>query len=143
MHGVTSVGMYHVLLRVSALTLALMLLFDSGILSPVTRTLSQDTQKYLANVVSVGAAVEPTALNTRTAEISAWERELDAREAALSERELAIGLSAGESGADSRSTYILSIILFILTVLIVLNYTLDFARVRYGVRSPISRKSPV
>ena len=143
MHGVTSVGMYHVLLRVSALTLALMLLFDSGILSPVTRTLSQDTQKYLANVVSVGAAVEPTALNTRTAEISAWERELDAREAALSERELAIGLSAGESGADSRSTYILSIVLFILTVLIVLNYTLDFARVRYGVRSPISRKSTV
>lgn len=124
-------SMYHVLLRVSALTLAFILLFDSGMLSPLTKQLSHDTQLYVANAVGVGASIKSTEINTLTAQITERQRELDAREAALSGREISVGLnqSAGRDGVDY-STYILSVLLFILIVLIVLNYALDFARER-------------
>jgi hypothetical protein len=122
---------YHILLRVSSLTLALVLLFDSGLLSPISKELSHNTQLYLANAVGVNATVSPTELNSLTAKITARERDLDSREAAISEREIEIGLSDGSSAVgDQFSTYLLSVILFILLVLIILNYTLDFARIR-------------
>lgn len=121
--------MYHMFLRVLALSVAFVLLFDSGLLSPVTRDLSLGTQSYLASVVSMYATVEPTELNSYTAQLTKKERELDDREAALTEREHAIGLAKDQSGVGGNaSTYILSVILFILVVLIVLNYALDFAR---------------
>ena len=124
-----SVTGYHIVLRTSALAVALMLLFDSGLLSGVTKELSQNTQTYVANVISVGAAVQPTELNMLTAEISMRNQELDAREAALAEREIAVGLNSAAAGSSTDlSTYLLSIVLFILTVLIVLNYALDFTR---------------
>ena len=85
---------YHTLLRISALTLALVLLFDSGLLSPVSKQLSQNTQQYLANAVGVGASVEPTELNSLTLQLTQRNQELDAREAALSEREISVGLNA-------------------------------------------------
>lgn len=127
----SSVGIYHIVLRVSALTLALLLLFDSGLLSPVTKELANQGQSYVASVISVGAAVAPTEINTLTAQISLRENELDAREAVIAEREIAVGLTSGEAtGSSDLSTYVLSIILFILVVLIVLNYVLDFIRER-------------
>lgn len=125
------VSAYHITLRVSGLTVALILLFDSGILSPFTAEISQNTQLYLANAVGVGASVQPTEINTLTAQISARDRELDAREAALSEREISVGMNTASTGTSpDYSTYILSVLLFIIIVLIVLNYALDFARER-------------
>lgn len=125
-------SMYHVFLRTSALTLALVLLFDSGLLSPISAQLSDNTQQYLANAVGIGASVQPTELNTLTAQISQRDRELDQREAALQERELSVGISgsSAERVNSDLSTYILSVLLFIIIVLIVLNYALDFARER-------------
>lgn len=127
MNGTT----YHTLLRVSALTLALVLLFDSGLLSPVTKELSRSTQSYLASAVGATARVEPNEINTLTAQISARERELDAREAAINEREISVGLNtSGSTNSNDVSTFMLSILLFIILVLIVLNYVLDYIRAR-------------
>lgn len=123
--------MYHSALRVAALSLALLLVFDSGMVSPFTKELSQGTQDYLANAVGATASVSPNELNVITAELTKRQRELDAREAALSEREMNVGLSTGaEEEGPPISTYILSVLLFIILVLIVLNYALDFARQR-------------
>lgn len=125
--------MYHMLLRTSALLFALLLLFDSGLLSPITSQISHNTQQYVATAVGIGAAVSPTELNMVTAQLSARDRELSAREAAIAEREIQIGLTdAGsvEQIHSDISTYILAVLLFIIIVLIVLNYALDFARDR-------------
>ncbi len=113
---------YHRVLRVSALVCALVLLFESGLVHKSTAALSQNTHQYLANAVGVGASVEPTELNTVTAELTAAKMEL------AREREINVGLREGTN--DDRAIYILSGILFILLVLIVLNYTLDFLRYR-------------
>lgn len=128
---------YHSFLRIVALTFAVVLLFDSGLLNPATSELSNNTQLYLASAVGVRASVEPTELNTLTAQITSRERDLDAREAALTQREISVGLGGDLlSGKTNYSTYILSVILFILVVLIVLNYALDFARERRLVTRP-------
>jgi hypothetical protein len=87
-----------------------------------TMLLSQNTHQYLANAVGVGAAVEPTELNVVTAELTAARIELER------EREINVGLAQGRR--SDTVIYILSGILFILLVLIVLNYTLDYLRYR-------------
>lgn len=125
----TQSSFYHMCLRMTALTCAFLLVFDSGLLSPVTKELSQNTQLYVANVVGMYAAVEETEINSITTQLSARSRELDEREAALTEREMSIGLNSA-NGEATLSTYLLSVILFILLVLIVLNYVLDFIRQR-------------
>ena len=112
---------YHKFLRTSALVVVLVLFFDSGFIFPVTEELSDNTVNYLANSIGIYASVEPNNINTLNAE-------LNAREKALNEREIAAH-SFG-SGSSNYSTYILSTILFILTVLIVLNYVMDWMRVR-------------
>lgn len=122
-------SMYHIVLRTAALTLALLLVFDSGLLSKVTADISQETQLYLANAIGMYAAVESTELNQYTAELTARDRVLTQREQELSEREIAVGLV--ESGeAQDYSTYIISLLLFIILVLIVLNYVLDYVRAK-------------
>ncbi len=121
---------YHSVLRVSVLTLAFMLVFDSGLLSPVTKQLSDSATAYLlGNAVGVFARVEPNEINLLTAELSAKERELAAREAALNEREIAARNYDGPIENDY-STFILSAILFIITTLILINYILDWRRSR-------------
>ncbi len=119
-------SMYHIVLRTSALTLALILLFVSGVLSPVTKQLTTETERYLASAVGMYASVEPNEFNQITAALTARESDLNVREAALRERELSTGLS--DTVSADYTTYILSVILFILLVLIVLNYVLDFIR---------------
>ncbi len=119
--------LYHIVLRTSALTLSLVLLFVSGIISPVTQELSKDTERYLATAVGMYAAVEPNGLNEVTAAFTARDAELAAREAAVAERELALGLNGADTAQDY-TTFILSIIVFVLLVLIVLNYVLDYVR---------------
>jgi hypothetical protein len=121
--------LYHRVLRVSAMVGAFLLLFQSGLVSPVTKQLSLETHQYLANAVGVGASVEPTELNSLTSELTKQKLALQAREQAVKEREIEIGLSPDETPGET-STYILSAVLFILLVLIILNYTLDYLRAR-------------
>ncbi len=118
---------YHKFLRVSQFLVAVVLIFDSGFLLPLTKELSNGTINYLANTIGIGASVAPNELNVITAELTAREQAINAREAALAEREIA----ARDFGDETDlSVYILSAILLILTILIVLNYAMDFIRVR-------------
>lgn len=108
---------------------AVALVFQSGLFSGTTAVLSHNTQLYLANAVGVSLGVAPTDLNQITAQLTEQRQQLDAREAALAEREIAVGLQSGSS-ADSTTTFILSTMLFILLCLVILNYALDYARAR-------------
>ena len=124
------VNRYHSFLRVFAVVFALLLLFDGGFVIPVTKQLSDNTLAYLASVgSSVSATVEPTELNIYTAELTQKEQALNAREADLEAREIA-ARDFGTGDTRDYSTYILSIILFILTTLIVVNYVMDWMRVK-------------
>lgn len=118
-------------MRVSVLVSAFLLVFDSGVLSPITRQLSDATITYIAAVgVGTSASVPENEINALSAQIAERQRVLDAREAELREREIA-SREFGASGTNGNmSTYIISTILFILTVLLVLNYAMDWARVR-------------
>lgn len=120
---------YHRVLRVSAVVFAAVLLFESGFINESTVQISQNTHQYLANAVGMSASVQPTELNTFTAELTAQKKVLDEREAALREREIVVNLAEGGESAQ-RSTYIIAGLLFIILVLIVLNYVLDYLRVR-------------
>lgn len=122
-------SMYHRVLRVFSVVCALVLLFESGLISPVTRQLSIDTHQYLANAVGMSVSIEPTELNSLTSELTKQKLALEAREQGIREREIEIGLASGQS-ANQTSTYVLSGVLFILLVLIILNYTLDYLRAR-------------
>lgn len=120
---------YHSVLRISSLVCAIVLMFESGLLSQSTVELSQNTHRFLANAIGMSASVQPTELNQLTAAITERQRELDAREMALREREIAVGITGGESD-NKNATYILVGILFSLLVLILLNYILDYLRLR-------------
>ncbi|MCB9815647.1 hypothetical protein H6785_03675 [Candidatus Nomurabacteria bacterium] len=120
---------YHRILRISALVCAVVLLFESGLLSQTSAKMAHDTSVYLANAIGMSASVQPTELNTYTAALTQKERELDSREAALREREVAVNLSTDSNSSDT-VTYILASILFVLLVLILLNYTLDYIRAK-------------
>lgn len=124
-------SLYHSLLRISALTFALVLLFWSGLVNDATGRLALHTQQYMANAVGVRVGVAPTELNEITAALTEKEQQLSAREERIAEREIAIGLSDGEGSLSQQngiSVYVLSSILFILLILIVLNYVLDYLR---------------
>ena len=122
---------YHIALRISTLTLALVLVFESGLLSPITKQLANQTEDYVASVVGATASVAPNELNTITAALTERETELNAREAAIAEREISVSINEGGSATvPDYGTYILSVLLFILLVLITLNYALDYARQR-------------
>lgn len=118
---------YHRILRVSALTVAFVLVFDSGLAIPVTKQLSDNTWSYLASSAGVFAQIEPNELNVITAELTARGAELDRREAALRTIE---ARDFGNTEPPDYSTYILSVILFLLTTLIVTNYVFDWRRAR-------------
>ena len=120
---------YHRILRVSALVFAMVLIFESGLLVKSTQTLAINTHQYLAGAVGMSASVQPTELNQYTAALTQKERELQEREAALAQREISVGLST-ETSDNATATYVLSSILFILLVLILLNYALDYLRTR-------------
>ncbi len=121
-------SLYHSLLRVAAAVVAIMLVFESGLLSPITAELANNTQSYLANAVGVSVGVAPTELNQMTAALTVREQELEARALALAEREIQVELAATSQGIPDRATFVLATILFILLVLIILNYALDYVR---------------
>lgn len=120
-------SIYHSVLRIASLVVAVVLLFESGLLAPTTKLLADNARQYLANAVGINASVTPNELNQLTAELTAQKHDLDRREASLSEREIAVGLNS-EGGSSVLSTFVLSLVLFILLVLILLNYTLDYLR---------------
>lgn len=118
---------YHQVLRVSAVVCAFVLLFESGLVMQSTAHLSENTHRYLANVVGMTASVSPTELNTLTAELTAQKTALEEREAALAEREIQVELNSANA-TNNGSTYLIAVLLFILLVLIVTNYVLDYLR---------------
>lgn len=121
---------YHKVLRVGLLVTTMLLVFDGGFLVPFSKQISDHTIQYLASsATGVFVGVPPNEINQLTAELTLRERELDQREAALQGREISTR-DFDSGGTTDYSTYILSIILFILTSLIVLNYALDWMRVR-------------
>ena len=65
-----------------------------------------------------------------TAELTRQQNLLAQREEEITEREIALGLSAGEPVADQTTTYILAALLFVQLLLIILNYGLDYLRAR-------------
>ena len=91
--------------------------------------MSLSTQSYLANSVGITVGVAPTELNTLTAGLTAKELALDSRDRALTEREIAIGLN-GQAGTQDKTTFIMGLTLFMVVLLLVLNYALDFIRAR-------------
>lgn len=123
---------YHKFLRMSVLLFAVVLLFESGFLFEGTKDLSEGTFRYVASVVGITASVQPTELNEITAELTKRKTELDEREEVLRGREIdARALDRSDvTFNNSFSTYIMSIILFVMLVLIVLNYVFDFIRER-------------
>lgn len=120
-------SLYASILRVSSLTVACVLTFQSGIVTPVTRQLSDTTYLYLAQSSRVVAQVEKNELNTLSEELRREKEDLERREAELRTIE---SRTFGTGSESSYTTYILSVILFILTVLILLNYILDWRRLR-------------
>jgi len=124
------VSRYHRFLRASLLVTAVVLVFDSGILFPVTKQLSDNTVQYLASsAVGMFASVPQNEINTLTAQLTEQQRALDAREAALNAREIQ-ARDYGNSSSSDYSTYIISVILFIIIVLLMVNYAMDWARLR-------------
>jgi predicted PurR-regulated permease PerM len=112
---------YHTLLRISALTLALVLLFVSGVVSPVTSMISHNTGVYLANTIGMNAAVLPNEFNTLNSELEEKKKSLEARE-------IAVSLKEQETQTSETTNFLLSAMLFALLVLIVTNYVLDYLR---------------
>ncbi len=121
---------YHSLLRIVSAVVAVMLVFEAGLLSDISAHLADNAKEYLANAVGVTVGVAPNEFNQITAALTAKERELEARELALSEREIDVQLNGGGSKTFDTGTFVLATILFILLVLIVLNYALDYVRSR-------------
>lgn len=117
--------LYHSMLRIAVCVIAFALVFDSGLIVAGTANISNNTQLYLANAVGVNASVAPTEVNQLTARITELEGELQTQE-----REIAVNLNKNNAGSFDKSTFVLSVILFILLVLIVLNFTLDYLRMR-------------
>ena len=120
---------YHRILRIAVVVCAVVVVFESGLLKASTEGMATQAHLYMANAIGMSAGVAPTELNQYTAALTQKERELEAREAAIQEREIAVGLENGATTSD-RTLYLLSAILFILLVLIVLNYVLDYLRIR-------------
>lgn len=123
-------SLYHTVVRSAALLCAVVLMFESGIISPLTKQLSDETRFYLANAIGMTAVIEPTELNQQTAILTERMTELDKREQALAAREIAVSLSTNSPASNQTSTYILSLLLFFLLTLIILNYVMDFIRAR-------------
>lgn len=122
-------SLYHRVLRVSLVVVAFVLVFDSGMLLPITKQLSNNTISFVASsAVGMFARVEPNELNQITAQLTQRELELDAREASLNEREIATR-EFGNGASPDYSVYVLTIVLFMLTVLVLFNYYLDWRRV--------------
>lgn len=128
-----SESLYHKSLRVSAVLLAAVVVFQSGFIGG-TGDLARYAKEQVANVIGISATVETNELNTITAELTKQREDLRVREQALTEREIAAKVSDRPSSVDV-SDFILSAILLLLVILIALNYLFDFMRARSEFRT--------
>lgn len=111
--------------------MAFVLAFQSGLFTESTARLAEHTQVYLASsIVGVSASVQPTELNSITAGLTAKELALAQREKSVTDREINAGISNGTFGSQNQTTFILGGMLFIILVLLILNYALDYLRYR-------------
>lgn len=117
--------LYHSFLRIAICVFAVALVFDSGLLLESTAKISNQAQKQMASAVGVKVGVAPNEVNQLTGRITELERDL-----ALKERLIAVNVGSNSDPASNTSTFILSALLFIMLVLIVLNYALDYLRAR-------------
>lgn len=117
---------------------AVVLAFDSGLFFSETALHSSSVKQQLASVVGVQVGVAPNDINQLTTRITELEYELAAKE-----RQIAVNLNQTTDRNDSfpLSTFILSVILFILLVLIVLNYVLDYWREKISSQVPDPQNS--
>lgn len=122
---------YRSLLRITVVVMAVVLVFQSGVMLDRTAELFDQSADYLSASVGMSVSVAPTEYNTITSELTKQRQLLAAREAAVEEREVAVSLVSGSNNEDQdRTTYLLAAVLFVQLVLIVLNYGLDYLRVR-------------
>ena len=124
---------YRSFLRIASVVTAVVLVFQSGIVIDSTTGLFTETTEYLGATVGMSVSVQENELNTITAALTKQKQLLAQREAAVEEREVAVSISTGEVSSvnnESRTTYVLAAVLFVQLVLIVLNYGLDYVRVR-------------
>lgn len=128
-----NVSVYHKVLRVSALTVALMLVFESGMCSPVSKQFADNTIIMLASAsTQVGIMNFSSNLNV-AATLTARQNVIDTTNGNLSERSAPTRISVEtESGYP---TYVLSTILFLLVLLILMNYLFDWRRAHVYVTS--------
>lgn len=131
---------YHKILRISSVVLAVALLFQGGLVSNTTALMTLSTQSYLANSVGVFVGVEPTELNTITSGLTQQQLALDARERTLTEREIAVGIEKG-GGTKDMTTFVMGLLLFIVLLLLVLNYALDYLRYHDSLRAQTKQES--
>ncbi len=122
-------SIYHSFLRVGILTFAILLVFDSGLVSEQSKALSISTQEYLANTVSAQAGTLP--IETNQPMVGAIESE---GELAAKEHMITLNISENTSVTMDKSTLIISLIVSFLLLLILLNYVLDFIRTRKMIR---------
>lgn len=121
---------YRSVLRVSAVVVAVVLVFQSGLIDERTVVLFDETSTQMSAMVGASASVQTTELNTITAELTQQQNLLAQREQTIAEREIELGIDAGAATPDQTVTYILASILFIQLLLIVLNYGLDHLRAK-------------
>ncbi len=128
-------SVYHSILRIAVCVMALMVVFDSGLVLKTTKDISSGAQQYLASAVGVKVGVAPNDVNILTARITELEQEVQAKD-----REIAVRLNTEttETSFDT-STFVLSLILFILLLLIILNYVLDYLRTASNKRGEFDR----
>ena len=118
-------SIYHSVLRISVLFFAILLVFDSGLVSSQSNVLSISTQQYLANTISsqVGTVSvkndEHIAIITKTDEMVSGKGNFTT-----------ISLSEDIPQVMNKSTLILSSIVFTLLLLILINYVVDCIRTR-------------
>lgn len=104
-------GWYHSVLRVSALLLALALVVQSGVISPETQTFSHLAGQQFATVIQ--ATADPLSPSDQVAQIA----QTESTEA-----------TTPTTQAISQSTFLISGLLFIILLLIILNYILHHLR---------------
>lgn len=108
-----STGWYHSALRICVVLFALALVFESGILSPATRNIAHLAGQQFATAIQA------------TVDTSYSE---DAMLIAETNNSQLIETSIPATQPIDRSTFLLSVMVFILLLLIVLNYILDHLR---------------
>lgn len=100
---VTSESIYHKLLRVSSLLFAFLLIFSSGLVSPLTSQLTENSAKYAANLVNANSSL------------------VDSQNEPILTQESVVG-----EGSNETYTYLFAVILFVILLLMLLNYSLHF-----------------